>query len=256
MANKFGGMMKKVFLSVLTGMMILLLNGGVFAGVYEYRPYYIDGSGDGYYDLDDLDHYSAYSWKIDARTDIATIKNNKETIIGVSLFFENIRNWDDSSNVLHVSLIDSGYAGNFGVREITNDNQNTNYFGDTNLLFRINNLSDTAQNVTVSINQNNSNSYSYDGVTYNGTLEEDSDSGLYRPAGGLSKLVSYISDGIFKLGFDPDCHFYNDGIKLTILTAAETTTSVVPEPATLLLFGAGLLGFASRMRKKSESNCL
>ncbi|MFA7485981.1 MAG: PEP-CTERM sorting domain-containing protein, partial [Phycisphaerae bacterium] len=60
--------------------------------------------------------------------------------------------------------------------------------------------------------------------------------------GLLDVLTEYINTppsssrrANFGFGIDPDCHYYNDGIKFVI------TTTVVPEPATIGLLGLGLL---------------
>ena len=49
----------------------------------------------------------------------------------------------------------------------------------------------------------------------------------------MDTLADYAADGRFALSFDPDCHFYNRGVELEIVTG------LIPEPATFLLMSAG-----------------
>ncbi len=67
------------------------------AATYELAP-----PADG---LQDLDHYWAYEWgfSIDLPDD--------ETVVGASIFFNDIRNWDDLTNDLWLTLLDSDFEG-------------------------------------------------------------------------------------------------------------------------------------------------
>jgi len=171
-------------------------------------------------DLDDLDHYWHYTWGMNTPWDTTPDENNQyELVTSATLSFNDIRNWDNNPNVLYIHLLD--HAG-LGVSE-GYDHQG---YGD--------HFAGAGPELVTYVNLP---SYSQD-LSYSLTQDE------------LNILNDYASDGRFGLGFDPDCHFYNRGIRFDVCT--ETVTSpVVPEPATLAMLLVGGAAVIRRRRKKT-----
>lgn len=59
-----------------------------------------------------------------------------------------------------------------------------------------------------------------------------------------SSYFGWLSDGQWAFGIDPDCHYYDGGVKFEITTA-------VPEPASLVLMGLGLIGLIGFKKRGS-----
>ena len=207
---------------------LLALCTGVNADVQTYIPYYSD--------LQDLDHSYYYAWNLDI--DIP----EGESIVAASLTFENIYNWQDENFDLYVRMLDY-------VPDASYPNQVKRYydnsasgdafaasgsFGDTYLLAH---WDETDGTIPVSWSTRRDVTYAFSEVD-------------------LAHLTELMDANTFGLGFDPDCHFYNDKVLLTVETAppgGPDPNQPVPEPATLLLLASGMLGYAGWRRRMSAS---
>ncbi|MFC1699690.1 PEP-CTERM sorting domain-containing protein [Candidatus Omnitrophota bacterium] len=197
-------MQKKVMLlSLLAIFTIMLPAKGMCAYSGTFAPSDID--------IDDLDHWKYYTWGIFSSIPLG------EEISSATLAIENINNWDQNANILYVHLLDTDFEG----LVVGNDDNNIatgDAFAGEGLLVTtfedLNGKPGPAEN------------WSYDF-----TQEQ------------LLTLNSYASDNRFGFGFDPDCHFYNDGVTFEV-----TSVPAVPEPASLCLLGLGLLGFGVKKK--------
>jgi len=158
-------------------------------------------------DLYDLTHQNYYTWGFGLSL------GEGEVISSASLFFKQIWDWTPEPNVLYVHLLDSAPLGVSTYWDW--ENPTDAFAGQGTDLVTYTNLPAAPQNIT----------YNFD-------------------AAQIAALAAYAADGVAALGIDPDCHFYNCGIKLTI-----ETTPVIPEPSSLALAGIGIAGLATITRR-------
>jgi hypothetical protein len=187
-------------------------------------------------DLNDLDHHMVYTWRID------NISLNNVAISSASLTFTNIANWDSNANVLHIHLLDT--AKGSGVRSFTDDPTNsspvtdmtddfvsTRYHNDPNWL---------VANGTLDLLLANP-SFTTTGTNYT----------INFTASQIATLTQYINNGHdIAFGLDPDCHYFNDGLKFTI------NVTPVPEVGTILPIAvllASVIGLEIRRRRRVTS---
>ncbi len=187
-------------------------------------------------DLNDLDHHMVYTWRID------NINVNPATITSATISFNNIANWDTNSNILHMHLLDTAkYAGvgsfvddptnSAPVTDFTDDFVSSRFHGNSNWLVA-NGTADTF--LKDKSFTNNPVDYTY---TFTGAQ--------------LTALMQYISNGNdIALGFDPDCHYFNDGVTFTL------NFTPVPEVANLIPIGIMLafaIGVEIRRRRRTTA---
>lgn len=198
--------MKKVDVILCSILLMFCLVGQVMAGTYTFNPNDTD--------IQDLDHYYYYEWGINWSVP------SGEKIVSAQLSIDDIYNWTREDDILYIHLLDTllpnGTEFVSDLWRFYDNQQSGDNFGSNGILLT------TYSDFTDLVPED----YSYD---FTGQQ--------------IMTLEQYTSDGQFFLGFDPDCHYYNDGFQLTI------ETSPVPEPTTMLLLGSGLVGLAGFRRK-------
>lgn len=177
----------------------------------------------------DLDHHLAYTLRLDNINLPAG-----QVISGATLTFAKMRNWDGYANMLFVHLFDTALNANVASFNEASGSPVTNIFDNFSTS---NPLIDAGTGNTFLGSHSFTNTSSQ---TWTIT---------FTPA-QLAILGAYIANGNnLAFGFDPDCHFWNNGIVFTINTVGAT----LPEPTTLALLGSGLAALYLRRRKQRKS---
>lgn len=180
-------------------------------------------------DLGDLDHHYAYTWGI-SNTTLRNELLNNYVITSATIRIENIWDWRVESDKLFIDLLDNTQSGVRTIADNTNDNVISDYFNTANPSYFTAKTALTTWSDPVG-GQNTGFDFQY---TFS--------------AATIGVLTQYITNTtannrvMFGLGFDPDCHYFNDGIKLKIITAY-----CPPPPPSAPDAGSTLLMVASSM---------
>jgi hypothetical protein len=216
--------------AALTSILVAFAASNLKATTYTFSPTPAD--------LNDLDHHLAYTWRL---SNLPVLPAGT-VITGATLTFSHIANWNSTANMLYVHLLDTAkYAGVASFTDGTgapvsaiHDN-----FANPYLTGSYNSNPDlTHYNPLVAAGTGNtflfSRSFTTTPINYTFTFT----------ATELAILQGYIQNGQnIAFGFDPDCHYFNDGITFTFITQAvpESGSSVL-----LLTLSVGLLLYTKR----------
>jgi hypothetical protein len=181
-------------------------------------------------DLSDLDHHDATVWGISW-----TLPSNQD-VTGATLTFKNIYDWQAGErDQLTMHLLDNPAQGVHVFVDNTSDTDFTDYFAGQGTLLAV--WSDA-----------------FGGAPRNPTF----DLVITFTASQVTALKNYLatapttSGGVttanFGFGFDPDCHYYNDGVIFEITT---TTKTVPDNGSSLALLGLGMAALGAMASQRN-----
>lgn len=173
-------------------------------------------------DIDGLDHWYYYIWKVNWTPPY------NETVSGANLFIENINDWKvEDGDILYMRLLSKENID----QAITSLSMYTEWNPPYQDIYRGSDDQATGDGLS---------SYGDLLTTY---TDDDSEPNpaenfTYTFTPSQIGLLSHYTagDNVFGIGFDPDCHYYNDGTALTI------ETKVIPIPGAILL---GVIGICT-----------
>ena len=173
-------------------------------------------------DLGDLDHHQATTWGINWSLPAG------QQVTGATLTIKNIYDWQQEYDQLYIHLLDNPAKGVVSITDNTADNVFQDYF------------SGQGRYLTTFSDPYGGAPRNFDFV-YNFTAND------------LTALKTYLGTAPgtaanFGFGFDPDCHYYNDGVTF------EIRTTYVPETgSSLVLLSIGLLALAAIRSKTAPA---
>jgi hypothetical protein len=219
----------RIVIQVITICCFFIISVSAHAAIYTFKPYDPSGTST---DIMDLDHTKYYDWVINW-----TVPSG-QVITGAELIFCNIYNWTEEDDRLYIHLIDE-----IPINPITKMPLLPSYAKKT---YWTNGTSYTTKLYYDTDNQNSGDNWANNPLIKIWTDPDDNEKITTETFAIPTALLSELSDGSFGIGLDPDCHYYNDGVKLKI------TTAKVPEPGTLVLLGSGLLSFLFFVRRRKQ----